>query len=86
MRSGSIAPKGPRPSAAFARSFCQGPGHGTGYQDQIIIEARDFLAAIHGRRPVWPEFADGLAVWQVVDAALRSAAARGGWIDISSLG
>jgi predicted dehydrogenase len=23
--------------------FCQGPGHGTGYQDQIIIEARDFL-------------------------------------------
>ena len=21
--------------------FCQGPGHGTGYQDQIIIEARD---------------------------------------------
>ena len=66
--------------------FCQGPGHGTGYQDQIIIEARDFLAAIHGRRPVWPEFADGLAVWQVVDAALRSAAARGGWIDISSLG
>jgi inosose dehydratase len=26
--------------------FCQGPGHGTGYQDQIIIEARDFLRAI----------------------------------------
>ncbi|MEM1351632.1 MAG: Gfo/Idh/MocA family oxidoreductase, partial [Pseudomonadota bacterium] len=26
--------------------FCLGPGHGTGYQDQIIIEARDFLAAI----------------------------------------
>ena len=25
--------------------FCQGPGHGTGYQDQIIIEARDFLTA-----------------------------------------
>jgi hypothetical protein len=26
--------------------FCQGPGHGTGYQDQIIIEAKDFLQAI----------------------------------------
>jgi len=25
--------------------FCQGPGHGTGYQDQIIIEAKDFLEA-----------------------------------------
>ncbi|MEM7616659.1 MAG: Gfo/Idh/MocA family oxidoreductase, partial [Pseudomonadota bacterium] len=23
--------------------FCVGPGHGTGYQDQIIIQARDFL-------------------------------------------
>jgi hypothetical protein len=31
--------------------FCQGPGHGTGYQDQIIIEARDFLAAIDTGRP-----------------------------------
>ncbi len=32
--------------------FCQGPGHGTGYQDQIIIEVKDFLAAIHAGRPV----------------------------------
>ena len=30
--------------------FCQGPGHGTGYQDQIIIEARDFLHAIDDRQ------------------------------------
>jgi predicted dehydrogenase len=42
--------------------FCQGPGHGTGYQDQIIIEARDFLAAIDTGKPVWPTFRDGLAV------------------------
>lgn len=66
--------------------FCQGPGHGTGYQDQIIIEARDFLAAIHSGKPVWPTFADGLAVWQVIDAAARSGAARGAWVDISSSG
>lgn len=63
--------------------FCQGPGHGTGYQDQIIIEARDFLQAIHTGQPVWPTFADGLAVWQVVDAALQSAP-QGRWIDIPS--
>jgi predicted dehydrogenase len=62
--------------------FCQGPGHGTGYQDQIIIEARDFLAAIHGGRAVWPTFRDGLAVWQVVDAAARSAQ-DGRWISLS---
>ncbi len=64
--------------------FCQGPGHGTGYQDQIIIEARDFLAAIHGGQPLWPTFADGLAVWQVVDAAARSGAANGAWVSLAN--
>jgi predicted dehydrogenase len=52
--------------------FCQGPGHGTGYQDQIIIEARDFLKAIETGQAVWPTFRDGLAVSQVIDAAHRS--------------
>jgi predicted dehydrogenase len=58
------------------RAFCQGPGHGTGYQDQIIIEARDFLTAIETGEAVWPTFRDGLAVWQVVEAALLSARTR----------
>jgi predicted dehydrogenase len=62
--------------------FCQGPGHGTGYQDQIIIEARDFLAAIHTGEPVWPTFRDGLAVWEVVDAATRSGASSGAWVSV----
>lgn len=53
--------------------FCQGPGHGTGYQDQIIIEAKDFLTAIHTGEPIWPTFAEGLAVIEITDAALRSA-------------
>ena len=56
--------------------FCQGPGHGTGYQDQIIIEARDFLSAIETGKPVWPTFRDGLAVAEVVDAALTSSETR----------
>lgn len=59
-------------------AFCQGPGHGTGYQDQIIIEARDFLEAIATGAPVWPTFDDGLAVSLVIDTAFR-AAADGGW-------
>ncbi|MBT4831009.1 MAG: gfo/Idh/MocA family oxidoreductase, partial [Marinovum sp.] len=53
-------------------AFCQGPGHGTGYQDQIIIEARDFLQAIETGTPVWPTFADGLAVADVIAAARTS--------------
>ncbi|MEM6382789.1 MAG: Gfo/Idh/MocA family oxidoreductase [Pseudomonadota bacterium] len=53
-------------------AFCQGPGHGTGYQDQIIIEARDFLLAIETGEAVWPTFADGLAVSEVIEAIRQS--------------
>ncbi|MFK7792985.1 MAG: Gfo/Idh/MocA family protein [Devosiaceae bacterium] len=57
-------------------AFCQGPGHGTGYQDQIIIEARDFLTAIETGKPVWPTFADGLAVSEVIEAIRASQASK----------
>jgi predicted dehydrogenase len=74
---------GPEATRGFARiltgpahpdygAFCQGPGHGTGYQDQIIIEARDFLQAIDTGRPVWPTFRDGLAVALIMDTAFRA--------------
>ena len=79
--------RGPEATRGFAKiltgpahpdygAFCQGPGHGTGYQDQIIIEARDFLSAIHTGTPVRPTFRDGLAVWRVVDAGFASARTR----------
>ena len=61
--------------------FCQGPGHGTGYQDQIIIEARDFLRAIETGTPVWPTFRDGMEVNRVI-AAAHASHASGGWIDL----
>lgn len=63
------------------RAFCLGPGHGTGYQDQIIIEARDFLEAIATGRAVWPTFRDGMEVNRVIAAAWDSAAS-GGWVDL----
>jgi len=50
------------------KPFCLGPGHGTGYQDQLIIEAKDFLQAIHEGKPTFPTFRDGLAVNHVIDA------------------
>ena len=62
-------------------AFCQGPGHGTGYQDQIIIEARDFLQAIHSGKPVWPTFRDGLEVSRIIDTAFRSAE-DGRWLAV----
>lgn len=62
--------------------FCQGPGHGTGYQDQIIIEAKDFLEAIHTGKAIWPTFRDGHEVNRVLAAALASSEQRQ-WQEIS---
>lgn len=64
--------------------FCQGPGHGTGYQDQIIIEARDFLEAIAAKTPKWPTFHDGMLVGQVIEAAWKSHTERR-WVDVSEV-
>jgi predicted dehydrogenase len=61
--------------------FCQGPGHGTGYQDQIIIEARDFLLAIEKNTSLWPSFRDGMEVMRIVDAA-HTSHASGNWVDL----
>ena len=63
------------------RAFCQGPGHGTGYQDQIIIEARDFLRAIETGTPIWPTFHDGMEVNRIV-AAAHASARSGSWINL----
>ncbi|MCP3969001.1 MAG: Gfo/Idh/MocA family oxidoreductase [Rhodobacteraceae bacterium] len=64
-------------------AFCKGPGHGTGYQDQIIIEARDFLLAIETGEPVWPTFHDGLEVRRIIDAAYASNE-TGTWVQIEN--
>ena len=64
--------------------FCQGPGHGTGYQDQIIIEAKDFLTAIERGESLWPTFRDGMEVNRVIEAARRSYAEQS-WIDVNQV-
>jgi predicted dehydrogenase len=64
--------------------FCLGPGHGTGYQDQIIIEARDFLQAIHEGKSRWPSFRDGMLVNQIIEAAWRSHEQRR-WVEVSDV-
>lgn len=62
--------------------FCQGAGHGTGYQDQIIIEAKDFLTAIADGQSMWPTFKDGHEVNRIISAAFASHESRA-WQDIS---
>ncbi len=63
--------------------FCQGPGHGTGYQDQIIIEARDFLKAIETNQNIWPTFEEGMEVNRVIKAAQESNK-KGCWVHVNS--
>jgi predicted dehydrogenase len=62
-------------------NFCLGPGHGTGYQDQLIIEARDFLAAIDAGSSQWPTFRDGMEVNRVIEA-LWASHERAGWVEV----
>ena len=62
-------------------AFSQGAGHGTGYNEQIVIEARDFLQAIASGQPVWPTFRDGYEVDRLIAAALRSMQERS-WITL----
>ncbi len=66
------------------KPFCLSPGHGTGYNEQIIIEIRDFLTAIEAGAPVFPTFADGLEVSRVVAAVIRSHAERG-WVRVGDI-
>lgn len=63
--------------------FCQGPGHGTGYQDQILIEAKDFLTAIDRGTSIWPSFRDGHEVNRVV-AAIRASDAARTWVPLAA--
>ncbi len=65
-------------------AFCLGPGHGTGYQDQIIIEAKDFLTAIESGKAVWPTFRDGMMVSEIVEAAWLSHRERC-WVSVDEI-
>lgn len=62
--------------------FCEGAGHGTGYQDLLIIQAKDFLEAIQTGSTSWPTFQDGLKVSQVIDAVWLSHENKT-WVQIS---
>ena len=61
--------------------FCQGPGHGTGYQDQIIIEAKDFLTAIAEKRTIWPSFKEAMEVNRII-AASQDSSFKKAWVKV----
>jgi len=65
-------------------AFNQGVGHGTGYNEQIAIEMRDFLQAIATGESVWPTFRDGYEVDRVIAAALVSHRERR-WVSLGEV-
>ena len=62
-------------------AFCLGPEHGTGYQDQTVIEAKDVLAAIETGAPVWLTFEDRLTVACMIKAIFDSSRS-GAWVEV----
>jgi predicted dehydrogenase len=59
-------------------AFCPAPGHGLGVNDLKVIEVRNVVRAVRGEQPMWPDFAEGLRVQQVM-AAIEASHAGGGW-------
>ncbi len=63
------------PSHPYGANFWK-PGHIVGYEHTFIAALADFLAALGSGAPFHPNFDDGLAVQDVLDAVERSAATR----------
>jgi predicted dehydrogenase len=59
-------------------AFCPAPGHGLGVNDLKVIEVRNVVRAVREQQPVWPDFAEGLRVQQVM-AAIEASHASGAW-------
>lgn len=53
--------------------FCPAPGHQLGFNDLKVIEAAEFLRAITGAAPCWPDFAAGYQIERVIHAMADSA-------------
>ncbi|KAA8997004.1 Gfo/Idh/MocA family oxidoreductase [Affinibrenneria salicis] len=65
--------------------FCQGAGHGIGFNDQKTVEARDLIDGIAGDAPLWPDFEEGWKVSRVLDAVALSHQ-DGRWVDVIEIG
>jgi len=58
-------------------------GHIIGYEHTFVHHVADFVTALAKNRPFAPDFADGVKVQAVLEAALQSAK-KGGWAKVSS--
>lgn len=65
-------------------AFCQGAGHGIGFNDQKTIEVRDLIDGIAADAPMWPDFEEGWKVSRILDAiALSYQESR--WVQVTDI-
>lgn len=67
----------------YAR-FCPAPGHGLGFNDLKVIEIQRLISAIINETNFYPDFAEGLAVQQVM-AAIEESDRQRAWVDLGGL-
>ncbi|WP_020593383.1 Gfo/Idh/MocA family protein [Kiloniella laminariae] len=60
--------------------YCPAAGHQIGFNELKIIEAAQFLNAITGKKPNWPDFAAGQKIEQVIHS-IATSARKGQWIE-----
>ncbi|WP_062118616.1 Gfo/Idh/MocA family protein [Aureimonas sp. AU40] len=64
-------------------AFVPAPGHGLGFNDLKVIEARELLAAIAGQPARLVSFETGFAIEETVHAMARSHETRA-WVDVAA--
>ncbi len=52
--------------------FCPAAGHNFGFNEQKVVEARDFVSAIAGGPKAAPDFAEGLVIERIIHAMAAS--------------
>jgi predicted dehydrogenase len=70
------------PKHPYSENFWK-PGHLIGYEHMFVATLGDFLNSLGRQEPFHVNFADGVAVQQVLDAVERSAAC-GRWVTLDS--
>ncbi|MBC8946607.1 Gfo/Idh/MocA family protein [Xenorhabdus indica] len=64
--------------------FCNGAGHGIGFNDQKTVEVRDLIDGIAQDQAIWPDFTEGWKVSRILDAIVRSHDQKR-WVNVSEI-
>ncbi|MDC9604152.1 Gfo/Idh/MocA family protein [Xenorhabdus griffiniae] len=64
--------------------FCNGAGHGIGFNDQKTVEIRDLIDGIALGKDMWPDFTEGWKVSRILDAILCSHQEKR-WVNVTEI-